>query len=377
MNPGSDQVPPDQVPPGQVLSDQVLDDALAALDGYGPEFGHGLANHGPMAAEALVALGRSEDVPAFVTAYRRRLRPAPPPGRALPPGEWEGALGRVDRWADWVALFDRELDAEPFDEVTARWVPRLAPGSMAAATHGLIRTAHAVRSLCRAGATPGSDRPAAPSRRRDELARGLAYWAARYQEVPGPPLLVGRDGVEAALAGLPVLPEEAPREWLIADRVRHLDMVAAPFEQAVAALAPPDDPAAALAQLAAGGAVAYLANAEDGDAVALVHAVTAPMALDLLLPVVDGADRPTVFAYAWQAVAALHACFAPRRGAPPAVDDRGGDDEPFDQAVLAAAAAASGDEHAIKLAEAAYRAYAATGHPALPAAAVDAASRLG
>ena len=367
--------------PSDEVSDKVMDEALAALDGFAPEFGPGLSNHGPMAAEALVALDRPEDVLPFVAAYRRRLEPGPPPGQALSADEWEGALGRFDRWADWVALFDGELDAEPFDEVTARWVPRLAPGSMAAATHGLIRTAHAVRSLLRTDGVD-ADEPAEPSPRRTELARALAYWAARYQEIPGPPLLVGREGVAAALSGLPVLPEEARQEWLITDQVRHLDMVATPFEQAVAALAEPPDLAAALAALAAGGAAAYLANAGGGHEVALVHAVTAPMALDLLLPVLSGSDRPTVFAYTWQAVAALHTAFAPLRGVPEAddrdgPDDRDGDDEPFDLAVLAAAAVASGDEHAIKLAEAAGRAYAVTGHPALPAAAADAAARLG
>ena len=55
-------------------------------------------------------------------------------------------------------------------------MPRLAPGLMAAATHGWLRTAHAVRGLGRRQ-TP---------ERLAELARGLAYWAARYQEVPGP-----------------------------------------------------------------------------------------------------------------------------------------------------------------------------------------------
>lgn len=392
MDRGSEQVPSDTAVDTAVETAEgdvgaaVLDEALVALDGLGPELAGGFANHGPMAADALVALGRPEDVVPFVTAYRRRLEPAPEPGQALSAGDWEGALGRFDRWADWVALFEEELAAEPFDEVTARWVPRLAPGSMAAATHGLIRTAHAVRGLLRTEEVD-ADAPAEASPRRSELARGLAYWAARYQEIPGPPLLVGREGVADALAGLPVLPEEAPQEWMITDQVRHLDMVATPFEQAVAALAPPDDLGAALAQLAAGGAVAYLANAGAGHEVVLVHAVTAPMALDLLLPVLNGSDRQTVFAYVWQAVAAIHTAYTPERHWAPAgddrdgdgraIDDRGGDDEPFDQAVLAAAAVASGDEHAIKLAEAACRAYAATGHPALPAAAIDACARLG
>ncbi|HEX3947651.1 MAG TPA: questin oxidase family protein [Acidimicrobiales bacterium] len=348
--------------------DDALDEALLALDGFAPEFGPGLSNHGPMAAEALVALGRDEDVAPFVDAYRRRLVPGPRPGQPLPADQWEQALGRPDRWADWVALFDRQLADDLPAEVAARWVPRLAPGSIGAATHGLIRTAHALRSLDRAE-VDGSPR-------RHELAQALAYWAVRYQELPGPPLLVGHAGVAAALAGLPVLPEEAAQEGLIADQVRHLDMVAAPFEQAVAALAPPGDLHRALAELAAGGAVAYLANAAEGDAVALVHAVTAPMALDLVLPVVRAEDRQGVFAYAWQAVASIHVAYAPRR---PSADVAAAGEVGHspDPAELVAAAVASGDEHAVKLAEAADRAHRVTGHPALPAAVADAATRLG
>ena len=42
----------------------VIDQALAMLGSCGPEFGPGLSNHGPMGAEALVALGRPDAVEA-------------------------------------------------------------------------------------------------------------------------------------------------------------------------------------------------------------------------------------------------------------------------------------------------------------------------
>ncbi|MGH9292312.1 MAG: questin oxidase family protein, partial [Acidimicrobiales bacterium] len=47
----------------------------------------------------------------------------------------------------------------------------------AAATHGVIRVGHAVRALLE----DGED-----GLHLDELAHGLAYWAARFQPVPGP-----------------------------------------------------------------------------------------------------------------------------------------------------------------------------------------------
>lgn len=50
-----------------------MDQALSMLAGCGPEFGGGLSNHGPMAAEALLALGRGEEVERWVASYRTRL----------------------------------------------------------------------------------------------------------------------------------------------------------------------------------------------------------------------------------------------------------------------------------------------------------------
>jgi hypothetical protein len=342
----------------------VLDEAFAAMAAYGPEFGPGLSNHGPMAAEALVRLGQGAEVGPFLERYAARLTPAPVSGRPLADDRWEGALGDLGSYPDWEATFAGELAERPPAEVLATWVPRLAPGTIAAAGHGLLRTAHGTRALADPGAdtSPGSPRVA-------ELARGLAYWAARYQELPGPPLLVGRSSIPEALAGLPGLPEESPAEGLITDQVRHLDMIDTPFEQAVAALGAPDDLTAGLDALAIGGAGALLANAEGGDVVALVHAVTVPMAIDLLLTSVPAADRPTVFAYGWQAVAALHAVYAADRPGPGDRPSAGPGREEGDPGALIEAAVASGDEHAIKLTEAVVRAHRRTGAPELFAAA--------
>jgi hypothetical protein len=58
-------------------SNDALDEALAMLADRGPEFGGGLSNHGPMAAEALCAMGRGERAVAWVERYRLRLEPPP------------------------------------------------------------------------------------------------------------------------------------------------------------------------------------------------------------------------------------------------------------------------------------------------------------
>ena len=57
------------------------------------------------------------------------------------------------------------------------WVPRFAPAIVSRAAHGLIRTAHAARSLSVSDTAP----------RRRELAQGLGYWASTWQTLPGEP----------------------------------------------------------------------------------------------------------------------------------------------------------------------------------------------
>jgi hypothetical protein len=344
------------------METDLLDDALSLFAATAPEYGEfGLSNHGPMVAEALGQLGRADHVPAWVAAYKDRLDPAPPPGKPLSEAQWPDALGVPDRFPDWVALFEVELADRPMAAVVGEWVPRLVPGTVGAAMHGLIRTAHGLRARREA------DTPA----RRVEVAAGLAYWAAQYQELPGPPVLIGHQGVPEALADLPYLPEETPRGFLISDLVTHMADIADEFEQAVASLGPGGDAVGLLDALAVGGARAYLRNAGGGSAIALIHAITGPLALELVLPWLAEEDHDAALAYTWQAVASIHVAYALDRHAP---EDDG--ESPLSPDELVARALSSGDAHAVKLTEAALRSYARTGEPVLLRAAADASARL-
>ena len=346
------------------METEPLDQALELFATTAPEFGAaGLSNHGPMAAEALVEMGHSDQVAAWTSAYAQQLDPAPAPAdRAVGEHDWPKALGVTERFGEWLSFFERELADRPPSAVVGEWVPRLVPGCVAAATHGLIRTAHALRALGRAN-TPA---------RRVEVAIAMAYWASRYRELPGPPLLIGHQEVDEALADLPYLPEETPDAHLISDRLEHMSDIADEFEQGVASLAPRADPLTLLDRLAVGGAKAYLRNADEGNVVALVHAITAPLSLELVLPWLGQEDWDAAVAYAWQAVAALHVAYAIDRHC--AIDEK----QPLVlEGELAARAAASGDAHAIKVTEAALRCYARTEEPALVWAAADACDRLG
>jgi hypothetical protein len=344
------------------MESPALDDALTVFAATAPSYGRlGLANHGPMAAEALSHLGRDDAIAPWVERYRRRLDPAPAPAdRPLSEEEWPAALGQSERFPDWLALFEREVADRPVATVVGEWAPRLLPGTVGAAAHGLIRTAHGVRALAAADTPP----------RRLEVASGLAFWASSYRELPGPPLLIGHQGVPEALADLPYLPEDAPGQVLISDMVAEVDAIADEFEQGVASLGWSGGAVELLDQLASGGALAYLRNADDGGAIGLLHAVTSPLACDLVLPWLGAEDRDAAVGYVWQAAAALHVAYDVDRSTPIAADG-----EPLADG-LVERALQSGDEHAIKLTEAALRSYARSNDTVLLLAAADACTRL-
>ena len=83
-----------------------MDEVLDILHRTGPEFGGGLANHGPMAAEAMLALGRPDAVLPWVERYKSRLQDHPAHGQPITPETWHEALGHINRVGDWVAFFD-------------------------------------------------------------------------------------------------------------------------------------------------------------------------------------------------------------------------------------------------------------------------------
>ena len=338
----------------------VIEEALEQMATCGPEFRGGLSNHGPMAADALVHLGRSEAVTRWVERYKRRLDVRPPGTAPIDGANWRPALGDFSLWPAWQALFERELAAAQWDDVVRTWVPRLAPGFLAGATHGMLRTAHAVRGL-REGDSPAG---------RDELAQGLAYWASRYYAMPVAPSAVAPKALDQALAAIPLVPEERRRNnGFITTAV-----VAVAAEDAFAPVANTLDVSgdidASLSAFTATFARIYLENASISP-IAFIHSVTAPSAIRMLKPVVGEEPARDLLRYGWQAGAAFIAAYT-RSGeirtwdTPSAVDWED----------LADRAVAAGDEHAIKMTEACLREYRVTPDPVFAAAAADVSQRL-
>ena len=363
-----------------------LDEAYQRLHTTGPEFDGWLSNHGPMAAEAMVRHGHAESVHRWLDGYMQRLEEFPR-GSGPIGADWQEALGDPRRIADWTAYFRREVTAQPWRGTLETWWPRLLPGVAAAATHGVIRVGHAVRAL----QEDGEDADHVT-----ELAHGLAYWAARWQPVPGTPATAASPGAaraaaagpaDAAAAGpadavataadaLAAVPRIADQSGGIRDRLGRL----ADLPGWSAALAAPRIPASAeglrswLASLVDAAAVQYLWYGH-GNGVMLVHSATAPNAILRTLPVLDRRLWAPSVAASWAATAALTAVYAPAAPARRAeLPDPPGGSQATEE--IFARAVEHGDEHVIKFADTAADVYARTGHGDALAAAVRAAALI-
>jgi len=289
--------------------------ALAALLDAGAahdaEYAGGLSNHLPMALLALQRLGADDaHLQAFAESHASRLEPAPAP-EAWPAGDaWAVHLGRREAWPLYRDLFLQWLDNEAAGEVLRQVLPRLMTGCGAAAFHGLIRTAYAVRSA-----------------HRRELADGLAYWACRWLDL-GESRALGRTPDPARL--LPRLPVPGGSQRLIFDRMQAASALPA-FAPTVAQLRVDEGTLARLAALAAG------LYARSGNFTAL-HLLTSAHALRVLLPFIDE-PVPALRAY-WRAFAAGVAASSAEPDELPPLQD---------WPRIVEFALASNDDHVIKL----------------------------
>ncbi len=340
-------------------------DALDRLRDTGPEYDGFLANHGPMAAEAMVRLGHAEHVPGWIARYRTRLAPRPASTDRIHSSAWAEHVGDLRRLGDWIDFFERRLAEEDWRQVLATWWPRLLPGAAASATHGIIRTAHAVRSLASAG-DPDDLLTA-------ELGSGLAYWAARFQYLPGSP---GGGTVTDAVSAVTALPRLGPDVVSAGPGIGGRLAALTQLRDLPDALDrwgwSGDDAAAALDELI--GAAARVLAARDDAPIAFCHAVTAPAAVQLVLPHLPAELHAASVATSWQVIGAIVAAYASPRSAGEA--DAADPADAGDPAELAWRAVEHGDEHVIKLTEAALRQHRRTGDATLLVAAERFRSRL-
>ena len=344
-----------------MMNNSTFDEALERLRGTGSEVAGGPApNHGPMAAEALVALGCDDIVVAWADRYRRQLDAIPAPRSPVTAENWAQALGAIDRFGDWVAFFRAQLDEASWQAVFQQWIGRLLPATPSAGAHGLIRTAHALRALA----------DAETSLRVEELGVALAYWAAYFRKLPGTPRLTGTLDLGDALQRIPLFLSGQARPGM--PRQVYLTVMQAhgvEFSQAVDRAAEPDSVEDALSSLTAAGARIYLANA-DHQPLVLLHTVTAPAAMRLMLPHLPAGLHKMALAYVWQNVAATAAAYGDET--PP----EGHDWPTREPSAIIERSITTDDPHALKFAEACIREHQRNPQPAYLAAAADWASRL-
>jgi hypothetical protein len=332
-----------------------MNDALEMCSDLGLEMVPGFSTHWPMGAETMIRLGYPDLVHEWVKRYRlvHRHYPRLEAGSAIDPREessWRAARGDFNRVGDWQALFERELMERPWREVLVEWWPRLMPGVAGGLTHGLIRTTHAVR-----GISASVQAPTALHLR--ELASGLAYWAGKYVEQPGPANLFGPEALPGVLATIPRLHSEAKIGLREKGSFRHMSEIEG-WTTAVSRLAVPHDIERSLSELTASFAQANLVHG-DQFPIPLIHAVTAPAAVRLMLPYLPATMHLPSFIAVWQASAALLATFAPERRIQETEKIAPENAQPtLSGAALAQKAVEHGDEHVMKLTEACLREYA-------------------
>jgi hypothetical protein len=321
----------------------LMDHALEFLAPYGPDLRNGLTNHAPMAVEALAALGRAEAIMPWLEHYHKGMGPRPVAHSSINPEDWQAALGKENRVADWNAFFVNALKGAPWHEVLARWTEQLAPGFCASAMHGIIRVGHAVRSLSESE-TPFRIR---------ELADGLGYWAAAYQTLPMAHNVVAPMRAYDAITKVPFVPlTQRKFSGTIVSSLEALDQFPS-FTPVIGLLDVKFDPVQVISDMSETFARVYLANAHEVlSTIVFIHSVTGVVALRSILPYLPETTTPELLRYAWQGSCALYSAFGQ---SPPSAEKIESPRECRD--TLIDIAVTNGDEHVIKFTEACLREY--------------------
>ncbi len=288
-----------------------LNDALAAFLDTDGSYGGGLSNHGPMAAEALDHLGRSQEIGPFVEHYLARLDEPSSPTVAAP-----------NEWREWLRP---RLDG-------------LVAKAESQAGHGLLRVAHAVRGLERAEAA------GLPLKNYlGELGAAVAYWDEGRALFDSPGDLIGPRGITAWLADLDRLDPADRSDGLLTITLADASRLPG-FGDHVASLTPSSDLTETLDALGAAAAARFRRNA-GSSAFAILHGTTVSAMATVLLDHLDDAGKRRLVGAVAGFVAAAIAGFDDAHDAP-ALDDT---PEP---ARLADLAAATKEDHTIKFTDA-------------------------
>lgn len=294
--------------------------------------GSRLSNHLSMALLSLAALGGTpEQLKAMAEPRLRRLRDFPGGGPAVTAQTWRRFLGDEEALPGLRGLFTEEIARRGVAGTLRHYLPDLLPGVGAHAFHAVIRTGYGVRF-----ADPA------------EVAMGLAYWAVTFLPLGplGPAAHALPEGALAAVQATAALtPEgrrrtgvEKPGGLNIAEQMRWACTL--PGFGAAASALRIDDGTGVRSLDAIARAMVRLHVASRDNFTAL-HAVTGTHAYRMLEPFV--ADRALGRRHLWQALVAAYVSIGTPRLAMPAAVALPTWTE------IVARAAASTDDHQLKL----------------------------
>lgn len=317
---------------------------IAEIGRRSGEFPLFLANHLPMVLEAMARLGASpERLAEYAEHYNRvhQVPMPPPPVAVISRDTWMEALGDRSRETDYRDFFAEEVTRFGPDATIRAYMPVLAPGVAASATHGLMRLAYGVMRHDEA-----------------EIAIALGYWAATFLPLPTPlpgTLRTIKDPVAPVLAmkSVKVFETIDYDHSLLWRWIRNMGTVPE-FHALLGQLVLEPSLLDRMRQ----ASLVLFAGTMTFEA---LHALTGCHWLRLVSPHVD--DIGTLAAHFWEVVLALY----PKIGMPDLPDAEALEamrrlPTPTD-AEIAAAAVASNDEHDHSLTFSAFEEYRLTGDP--------------
>ena len=302
---------------------------LEANRRYDAQFHHGLSNHLSMAIVALHELGAPDArLSQFFERYRSRLEPVPERREPVVRARWAETLGTQSRYADYLAFFQAEVARAGVDGAVRAYLPALMPGVAGSSFHPLIRLGYAVHA-----------RDAA------DVAVSLAYFADQFLRLGGAPAAApssagGPLDLLRSVAETPALAHHPQGSGAIFEQLRAVSALPEFAAAATSALAARDVTVPSLADAAA----ALYAAAPNFTA---LHVVTSAHALRVLSPLLD--DPAAASRWLLQAFGAVYVAMGTPAMNPDGDRARTEATAPPSWEAIAAAAAASNDEHVIKM----------------------------
>jgi Questin oxidase-like len=303
---------------------------LEANRQYDAQFHHGLSNHLSMAIVALHELGAPDArLSEFFERYRSRLERVPERREPVVRARWAETLGTQSRYADYLAFFQAEVARAGADGAVRAYLPALMPGVAGSSFHPLIRLGYAVHA-----------RDAA------DVAVSLAYFADQHLRLGGAPASAvssstgGPLDLLRSIAETPALAHHPQGDGAIFEQLRGVAAMPEFAAAAASALAARDVTVPSLADAAA----ALYAAAPN---FASLHVVTSAHALRVLSPLLD--DPAAASRWLLQAFGAVYVAMGTPAMSPDEDRARTEARAPPSWEAIAAAAAASNDEHVIKM----------------------------